>query len=70
MADLSPSDALTDALRDDLSDARWELRMLSETYRSCFDALCEACAEVDRQRRMLAELREERERYARSVFCE
>lgn len=58
------------ALRDDLSAARWELRMLTEVYRACFDTLCDAATEIERQRRMIAELREERERYAREIFGE
>lgn len=66
----SDADALSDALRDDLSAARWELRMLTEIYRACFATLCDAATEIERQRRMIAELREERERYAREIFGE
>lgn len=37
---------------------------------AALDKLSEAHAEIERQRRMIAEMREERERYARSIFTQ
>lgn len=37
-------------------------------YRACFRAACDALGEVERQRRQIAELHDERTRLARTIF--
>jgi hypothetical protein len=59
-----------------LCEMREALQMRAErdTYRAmacaALDQLHEATVEIERQRRMICEMREERERYARAVFGE
>jgi hypothetical protein len=59
--------ALLSEMREDLQ-MRAERDAWRETALAALDQLHAATVEIERQRRMICEMREERERYARELF--
>lgn len=59
-----------DALRADLSAANESIAVWRLMALAALDQLHEAQQTIARQQRQIAEMREERERYARSIFSE